>query len=185
VETRASRVPRLIVGISRSPASWWALAWAIGEARQRGARLYLVHVFRPRGISLVEADDFLTPVPSDPDARRVEAGYRLISTAIDQAAGRLPRGIAVERAVVPGRIAVELACLARGGDVLVLGSRHRGWLRRHAPGSVSRACARRAECPVVIVPEPSPSALAAALPPDAVHGRRHHWPPHREPRMAL
>ena len=41
------RVPRLVVGISRSPASWWALAWAVGEARQRGARLLLVHVFRP------------------------------------------------------------------------------------------------------------------------------------------
>jgi nucleotide-binding universal stress UspA family protein len=41
------RVPRLIVGISRSRASWWALDWAVGEARRRGARLLLVHVFRP------------------------------------------------------------------------------------------------------------------------------------------
>jgi len=30
------RVPHVIVGISRSPASWWALAWAVGEARRRG-----------------------------------------------------------------------------------------------------------------------------------------------------
>jgi nucleotide-binding universal stress UspA family protein len=184
VEATASRVPRLIVGISRSPASWWALAWAIGEARRRRAQLLLVHVFRSRGISLVEADDWLTPVPSDPNARRVADAYGLISTAIDQAAGRLPRGIVADRVAVPGRPAVELACLARGGDVLVLGSRHRGWLRRYAPGSVSRACARRANCPVVIVPEPSPGALAAALPADAVHDRRHHWPPHREPRVA-
>ena len=44
---RADRVPRLIVGISRSRASWWALAWAVGEARRRGARLLLVNVFRP------------------------------------------------------------------------------------------------------------------------------------------
>ena len=180
----ASRVPRLIVGISRSPASWWALAWAIGEARQRGAQLLLVHVFRPRGISLVEADNFLTPVPGDPNADRLADSHDLISTAIDQAVGRLPRGIAVERAVVPGRPAVELACLARGGDVLVLGSRHRGWLRRHAPGSVSRACARRANCPVVVVPEPSPSALALALPTDAVRGRRYRWLSHHEQGMA-
>jgi nucleotide-binding universal stress UspA family protein len=184
VGARASHVPRLIVGISRSPASWWALAWAIGEARQRGAQLLLVHVFRPRGISLVEADDFLTPVPGDPNADRLADGHDLISTAIDQAVGRLPRGIAVERAVVPGRPAVELACLARGGDVLVLGSRHRGWLRRHAPGSVSRACARRANCPVVVVPEPSPSALAVALPTDAVRGRRYRWLSHHEQRTA-
>ena len=41
------RVPRLVVGISRSRASWWALAWAVGEARRRRARLLLAHVFRP------------------------------------------------------------------------------------------------------------------------------------------
>jgi hypothetical protein len=41
------RVPRLIVGISRSPASWWALAWAVGEARRRGVRMLLVCVFHP------------------------------------------------------------------------------------------------------------------------------------------
>jgi nucleotide-binding universal stress UspA family protein len=41
------RDPRLVVGISRSRASWWALPWAVGEARRRGARLMLVNVFRP------------------------------------------------------------------------------------------------------------------------------------------
>ena len=28
-------------------ATAWALAWAVGEARRRGARLLLAHVFRP------------------------------------------------------------------------------------------------------------------------------------------
>ena len=181
--SRANHVPRLVVGVSRSPASWWALAWAIGEARRRGARLLLVHVFRPRGNSLV-TDVFPTPVPGDPNAGRLANGHALIKTAISQAAGRLPRDITVEWSVLPGRPAVQLARLARGGDVLVLGSRHRGWLRRHAPGSVSRACARRANCPVVVVPEPSPGAIAATLPADAVPGRRHWWLPHHEPRMA-
>ncbi|HEX7163903.1 MAG TPA: universal stress protein [Trebonia sp.] len=114
-------VPRPVVGISRSRASWWALAWAAGD-------------------------------------------------------------ISLEEAIVPGRAAVELAHIARGGDVLVLGSRHRGRLCRLAPGSVARACSRRAECPVVVVPEPSPRALAAALPADA-RSRWHWWPPHRETRM--
>jgi len=47
VETETTRVPCLIVGVSRSRASWWALAWAVGEARRRGARLLVIHVFRP------------------------------------------------------------------------------------------------------------------------------------------
>jgi len=184
VQARDSDVPRLVVGISRSPASWWALTWAIGEARRRGARLVLVHIFRPRGVSLRDMDDFFTPELRDPNADRRGAGFELIRRAIAQAAGQLPRDVAVERTVLPGRPAAELTQLAHGGDVLVLGSRHRGWLRRHAPGSVSRACARRADCLVVIVPEPSPSALAAALPADTVSGHRRHWLPHREQRMA-
>jgi len=47
VNGETGRVPRLAVGISRSRASWWALAWAVGEARRRRARLLLAHVFRP------------------------------------------------------------------------------------------------------------------------------------------
>lgn len=183
MQATASRAPQLVVGISRSPASWWALAWAIGEARRRGMRLVLIHVFRPRGFSLLDTDDFFAPVPRDPNADRLAAGYALIDRAVDQAAGQLPGGVAVGRTVRPGRPAAVLSDLAHGGDVLVLGSRRRGWLRRHAPGSVSRACARRADCLVVIVPEPSPSALAATLPADAVRGRRHHWLPHREQRI--
>jgi nucleotide-binding universal stress UspA family protein len=184
VQARASRVPRLVVGISRSPASWWALAWAIGEARRRGAQLVLVHVFRPRGLSLLDTDDLFAPVPRDPNADRLAAGYALICRAIGQAAGQLPSDVAVERTVVPGRPSAVLTRLAYGADVLVLGSRHRGWLRRHAPGSVSRACARRTDCLVVIVPQPSPSALAATLPSDVMRDRRHHWLPHREQRIA-
>ncbi len=184
MQASGSHVPRLVVGVSRSPASWWALAWAIGEARRRGGRLVLVHVFRPHGLSLLDTDDFFAPMPRDPNADRLAAGYALICRAMGEAAGQLPGGVEVGREVLPGRPAMELTRLAHGADVLVLGSRHRGWLRRHAPGSVSRACARRADCLVVIVPEPSPSALAAALPADAMRGRRHHWPPHREQRMA-
>jgi hypothetical protein len=57
------RVPRLIVGISRSPASWSALAWAVGEARRRGVRVLPVNVFRaPVAPSAAEPGaDFLNP----------------------------------------------------------------------------------------------------------------------------
>lgn len=178
----ASRVPRLVIGISRSRASWWALAWATGEARRRGARLVLVHVFRPHLLPPQGPDPRYAGRWEDPDADRVAAGNRLIWTAIGEALGDIPGGIAFEEVIVPGRAAAELARLARSGDVLVLGARRRGWLRRRAPGSVARACSRRARCPVVVVPEPSASALAAALPAD-VRGRWRWWPPHREARL--
>jgi nucleotide-binding universal stress UspA family protein len=105
--------------------------------------------------------------PTSPDlyADRVAYGNALIRTAVDQAVGWLPGDVAMEQQAFSGRPAVELANLGWGGDLVVLGSRRRGWLRRLAPGSVARACARRADCPVVIVPEPSPSVLQASLPP--------------------
>ena len=105
----------------------------------------------------------MTPASRDLYANRVAYGNALIRTAIDQAVGWMPGDVALEQQAFPGRPAVELASVAWGGDLLVFGSRHRGWLRRLAPGSVARACARRADCPVVIVPEPLPSVLQASL----------------------
>lgn len=172
--------PRLIVGISRSAASWWALAWAVGEARRRGARLLLVHVFRPAAAPY--AEDYRSGVPGqprDPYGEQMEHGYALIHEAIAQAVGWLPGDIAIEQQVLCGRPARELARLAQGDDVIVLGARHRGLLRRLAPGSVGRACARRADCPVVAVPEPSATALASAAAAGPVRGHWRRWVPHR------
>ena len=177
----SGRVPRLVVGISRSRASWWALAWAVGEARRRGARLLLVNVFRPPVTSSTAIFGQVSTgnTPRDPCAERVADGNALIRTAIAQAVSWMPGDVAMEQQVIPGRPTAELASLAWGGDLLVLGSRRRGWLRRLAPGSVARACARRADCPVVVVPEPSPSALTASLPASSAGGHRFRWMPRR------
>jgi len=178
VSSGTGRIPRLVVGISRSRASWWALAWAVGEARRRGAELLLVNVFRPP-VAPPSADTGYGAA-RDPYADCVRRGNALIRTAIEQAVGRIPDDVIMNREAISGRAAAELASLARGGDLLVLGSRRRGRLRRIAPGSVARACARRAECPVVIVPEPSPSVLTASLPAEVAGGHRFRWMPHRE-----
>jgi nucleotide-binding universal stress UspA family protein len=185
VNDGTDRVPRLVVGISRSPASWWALAWAVGEARKRRARLLLVHVFRPPVTAPAAAAGLgMPPTSRDLYADRVADGNALIRTAIDHAVGWMPGDVAVEQQAFPGRPAVELASVPWGGDLLVLGSRHRGWLRRLAPGSVARSCARRADCPVVIVPEPSPSVLQASLSAGPARVPRFRWVPRRGARTA-
>jgi len=176
---RTNRVPRLIVGISRSPASWWALAWAVGEARRRRVRLLLVNVFRPPVAPAADTGQDFPGPPRHPYADQVAYGHALILTAIDQAVGRMPGDVPIDEEVISGRPAVELADLAWGGDLLVLGSRHRGWLRRLAPGSVARACARRTDCPVVIVPEPSPKALPGPWAGEPARGHRFRRAPRR------
>jgi len=173
------RVPRMIVGISRSPASEWALAWAIGEARRRGARLLLVHVFRPLAAPAADYRFGVLGVPRDPYDDSVEHGHELIHKAIARAVGWMPGDMTIEEQVFPGRPAVELPRLAHGDDMIVLGCRRRGLLRRLAPGSVGRACARRADCPVVAVPEPSATALAAAAAAGPVRSYWRRWVPHR------
>jgi len=179
------RIPRLIVGISRSRASWWALAWAVGEARLRRARLLLVNVFRPPvAASLVETSPGVLATHRDPYADRVASGNAVIRAAIDQAVGQMPGDVPMQQEVVSGRPAAELASLAWGGDLLVLGCRRRGWLRRLAPGSVARACARRTDCLVVIVPEPSHMAFPAPLPADPACGHWFRWMPHRSAQAA-
>jgi nucleotide-binding universal stress UspA family protein len=185
VNSRTGGVPRLIVGISRSRASWWALAWAVGEARRRRARLLLVHVFRPPVAPAT--GDYSSGglgIPRDRYAERTADGKALIQVAIAQAVGSMPGDVAMEQQVISGRPAAELARLAWGGDLLILGSRRRGWLRRLAPGSVARACARRADCPVVVVPEPSATALSASLTVGSAHGHWFRWAPHRGTRTA-
>jgi len=100
-------------------------------------------------------------VPRDPYGDRMEHGYALIHRAIAQAVGWMPGEVAIEQQVLSGRPAVELARLAQREDMVVLGCRRRGLLRRLAPSSVGRGCVRRADCPVVAVPEPSATAFAA------------------------
>jgi len=178
MNAETGRIPSLIVGISRSRASWWALAWAVGEARRRGAKLLLVNVFRPP-TGITDTNPGFADRPRDPYAERVAHSNALIRTAIDQAVGKMPGDVHVEWHAVSGRAAAELAGLALGGDLLVFGCRHRGWLRRFAPGSVARACARRAACPVVVVPEPSPRELPALLPTDSARSHKLRWMPHR------
>lgn len=172
----SERVPRIIVGVSRSQASWWALAWAVGEVRRRGGRLVLVHVFRPSAEpSTADYRAGFPALPQDPYRERVEYGYALIRQAIHHAVGWLPCDIEIEQQVLAGRPPAELAGLAHGDDLIVIGARHRGPLRRLAPGSVGRACARRANCPVVAVPEPSAAALVSAAAAEPARKHRHRW----------
>src|SRR5512142_368687 len=101
VEAGTARVPCLVVGLSRSRASWWALAWAVGEARRREARLVLVHVFRPPPAGYVTGAGpgvFITS--PDSHASCVAGGQALIRTAIAEAVGSMPRDVSTELQVI-------------------------------------------------------------------------------------
>jgi nucleotide-binding universal stress UspA family protein len=139
---------RVVVGVSGSLAGLEALRYGVGEARRRGAALHAVRVCQ------------FNVTWGGVDVRRVreemaEAELRYVFDAFDAAMGGLPRDVDVTVVATHGRSDLVLTGIARDRrDLLVLGGR-----TGRRPGRLVRDCARRAACPVTVVPPP---ALARA-----------------------
>jgi nucleotide-binding universal stress UspA family protein len=143
---------RIVVGIDGSPGSDAALHWAVAHApafgdRGGGAEVTAVHCWSP---PVAGGDVELT----GPEAVALERDFAAV---LDAAVAR----VAVEAPEVPvrpvlsrGEPAEVLTGLADGAALLVLGSRGASGHTGLALGSVSRRCADRATCPIVIVPTP-------------------------------
>jgi len=71
-------------------------------------------------------------------------------------------GVEIECRAVEGNAPEVLIAAAAEGDLLVVGSRGHGGFTGLLLGSVSQQCARRADCPVVIVHAPKPAATSPA-----------------------
>jgi nucleotide-binding universal stress UspA family protein len=158
--------PPVVVGLDGTPASAAALAWAAEEARSHGAPLVVVHVLDPRGRTAAHC-------PATAGDRDVDETLSRIKDLIDRT-GTGP----VEQIFEIGVPALVLAQRARRARLLVLGhdaGHHLADGEEHRPGAVlgpiARACIARAQCPVVVVPEPVTGRTASAgeLP-------RHHDP---------
>lgn len=139
----------IVVGVDGSPGAAMALDWAIGEARIRRDRLVLVHVWHvPASVSASEA------LIATADWTVLEEAARQVLHA--SAARVLDQGadmaVEVEEVLVQDQAARALLRLARGADLLVLGTRGRGGFKGLLLGSVSQAVSHHAPCPVVIVP---------------------------------
>jgi nucleotide-binding universal stress UspA family protein len=128
------RVERVVVGFDGSDEARLALTDATELAGLLGARLELVGVVPP------------LPIP-DPDL--ADAAVAELRRLLEDAA---PPGSAVT--VVSGEPAEELARAASGpGDLLAVGSRGYGPLKRVLLGSVSAALVRgAARCPLLVRP---------------------------------
>jgi nucleotide-binding universal stress UspA family protein len=143
---------RLIVGVDESPASRWALAWAIGAARLHRMALVAVHVSRAPVHPFPEALPVQHAIRAGEEARCNE----VVAGVFDDVAGGLPPDLVT---AVVGRVGdpgYHLVDLAREGDLLVLGRSKRGVFSRIFLPSTSMYCARHARTTVVIVQQPTP-----------------------------
>ena len=132
----------VVVGVDGSDGGRRALQWAAEEARLRGARLRVVHVWS----YLNQAGEAFDPAYGEDDARRF----------LDESVAGLgdgASGLDVERVAVNDLPARGLLDSAADADLLVVGARGMGGFRGLLLGSVSQQVAQHAPCPVVIVPD--------------------------------
>jgi nucleotide-binding universal stress UspA family protein len=136
---------RIVVGLDDSKGARDALAWAIEEARTRGATLDVVHCWCPPSYKGLNRE-----WPADEQAF-IEDARKLIEGQLVQVA---PDGVDVPLTVSPVEAGVPAASLidhAKGADLLVVGARGHGGFARLLLGSISTQCVHHAHCTTVVV----------------------------------
>ncbi len=147
---------RIVVGVSGSVANLASLHAAVGAARHLAVRMIAVLAWTPVGGELAYRR---APCPQLLRMWQRAAQERL-TTAFDEAFGGVPDDVGIQGLVIRGEAGPVLTgCTNRPGDLLIVGTGRP--LRR----SVSRYCARHANCSVQLI-----------APPAMIHDlRRQHW----------
>ena len=134
----------VLVGYDGSPASRYALDWAIDEARLRGWPLRLVTAFSP---AQNIADPMVEGKYVELETRR---GESMLQEALERAKNH---GVTVESRVVAGNPGGVLVDLSKSAALAVVGKRGRGGFAGRLMGSVSAGLAAHSKCPTVVIPE--------------------------------
>jgi nucleotide-binding universal stress UspA family protein len=146
-------IPRVVVGVDGSPEADAALREAVVEAALRQAELDVVHVWTPPySVGPIGA----MAVPVDVEACE-EAADQVLERSIERnlRPGE-PQPKQIERILVRDHsVARRLVEIAKGADLLVVGSRGHGGFTGLLLGSVSQQCVHHAPCPVMVVHPPA------------------------------
>ncbi len=137
-------VQRILVGVDRSPGSATAMAWAAELARDLGALVTAVHAFVPLDhLAEVDPEHSFTRVRNELE---VEMRTTWCQPLTDH-------GVAFDAVVVDGEPHEVIIDTAREHDVdlIVLGARRQGLVRRLALGSTSQHVLRHSRRPVTIL----------------------------------
>ncbi len=129
--------PGIVVGIDGSPYSDAAITWAVREATMRNAALTLVHAAVPAAGS------------QQPDGKALQVLADAVKIVDDVTGdGSRPR---ISSELVSGAPIPTLVDMSIRADMVVVGSRGQGALKRVLLGSVSTGLVHRAHCPVAVI----------------------------------
>ena len=152
----------IVVGVDGSPGSRRALRWAVGEADRSDAELAAVTVWTWDGL------EGAMLAATNPSTER-EHAERVSAHEVGSAVAEHGAPVRVNRTVVEGHPVRALLDASRHARLLVVGGSGHGRLHRAVLGSISAECARRARCPVVVVPDeaagtkPSPDGTVGTV----------------------
>jgi len=148
--------PRIVVGVSTSPASRHALAWAAREAAALHGVLHVVFAWQ---YPFEMADG--TYVPPVPGTELEAWADRVVDDGVD--ALGLDPSVTVVRETRQGPPAAVLMEAGEGADLLVVGTSAHGRITGLLLGSTTQFLTVHAPCPVVVVHGPlSPAAPSPA-----------------------
>lgn len=138
----------ITVGVDGSKASMTALQFALGEATLRAATV--------RAVTAWEADTAYAargfPLLDEERAAHVKSATTVQDKAIELVLQAVEDAPPITRRVVRGRPGEALVALSADAALLVVGTEHKGALKRVVVGSTSAYCAKHSRVPVVVVP---------------------------------
>lgn len=147
----------VIVGIDGSASSERALTWAADEAAWRGVPLVVTHA---GDVANVKA---LSPATAERVAHEVaDFATTLLADAVDAVADNHP-DLEVTTVLRDGSPTAVLTELSFAAALLVVGRGEHAFLERLLIGSNARRLANEAHCPVVVVSEQLPEAVAQVV----------------------
>lgn len=152
-----SLVDTVVVGFDGSAGGAHALQWAAQDARLRGLRLHVIHVWQPPPIL---HPGF--PSPAMPDTKGI------LDEALTRVSAVAPE-LRVRMESLPGPVALALVDASTEADSIVVGARGRRRRGRDF-GSTAWQVATHALCPVVVVPD-GETATDEGLDPDVAQHR--------------
>jgi nucleotide-binding universal stress UspA family protein len=132
---------RVVVGVDGSEPSRLALQWAQFMAHALTGTVDAVRVWE---ISAVEATEWSDDY--DPEKEAAAALHTTVAEVLGS-----PPAVPLRETTLQGNAAGELAQASQGAHLLVVGSRGHSGFARHLLGSVSKAIAEHAHCPVLII----------------------------------
>jgi nucleotide-binding universal stress UspA family protein len=138
----------ITVGVDGSASSSAAFRLAVEEARARRCSVRAVTAWQAATIYAADAGAVF---PEERAAYEKKAA-ELQDQAVRSLTGGTEKLPAIERRLVRGDPGPALVELSRDADLLVVGTEHKGILKRATAGSTSAYCMRHSQVPVVVVP---------------------------------